>query len=168
MKYTTIRKLDVSNGPGVRVTLFVSGCTHKCEGCFNEDLQDFNNGDDWTKDTEDMFIGYLKNPVVVGINLLGGEPLQQTMDDSLLNLLKRAKEECPDKDIWMWTGDVFEDIIGNEKKMELLKYADVLVDGRFELSKRNIKLKYRGSENQRVLDVVKSIEESRPVKLDNQ
>ncbi|EKX93134.1 anaerobic ribonucleotide reductase-activating protein [Peptostreptococcus anaerobius] len=168
MKYTTIRKLDVSNGPGVRVTLFVSGCTHKCEGCFNEDLQDFNNGDDWTKDTEDMFIGYLKNPVVVGINLLGGEPLQQTMDDSLLNLLKRAKEECPDKDIWMWTGDVFEDIIGNEKKMELLKYADVLVDGRFELSKRNIKLKYRGSENQRVLDVVKSIEKSRPVKLDNQ
>ena len=114
MKYTTIRKLDVSNGPGVRVTLFVSGCTHKCEGCFNEDLQDFNNGDDWTKDTEDMFIGYLKNPVVVGINLLGGEPLQQTMDDSLLNLLKRAKEECPDKDIWMWTGDVFEDILGNE------------------------------------------------------
>ncbi|MDB8849786.1 MAG: anaerobic ribonucleoside-triphosphate reductase activating protein [Peptostreptococcus sp.] len=168
MKYTTIRKLDVSNGPGVRVTLFVSGCTHKCEGCFNEDLQDFNNGDDWTKDTEDMFIGYLKNPVVVGINLLGGEPLQQTMDDSLLNLLKRAKEECPDKDIWMWTGDVFEDILGNEKKMELLKYADVLVDGRFELSKRNIKLKYRGSENQRVLDVVKSIEKSRPVKLDNQ
>ena len=168
MKYTTIRKLDVSNGPGVRVTLFVSGCTHKCEGCFNEDLQDFNNGDDWTKDTEDMFIGYLKNPVVVGINLLGGEPLQQTMDDSLLNLLKRAKEECPDKDIWMWTGDVFEDIIGNEKKMELLKYADVLVDGKFDLSKRNIKLKYRGSENQRVLDVVKSIEKSRPVKLDNQ
>ncbi|MDU1175562.1 anaerobic ribonucleoside-triphosphate reductase activating protein [Peptostreptococcus anaerobius] len=168
MKYTTIRKLDVSNGPGVRVTLFVSGCTHKCEGCFNEDLQDFNNGDDWTKDTEDMFIGYLKNPVVVGINLLGGEPLQQTMDDSLLNLLKRAKEECPDKDIWMWTGDVFEDIIGNEKKMELLKYADVLVDGKFDLSKRNIKLKYRGSENQRILDVVKSIEESRPIKLDNQ
>lgn len=168
MKYTTIRKLDVSNGPGVRVTLFVSGCTHKCEGCFNEDLQDFNNGDDWTKDTEDMFIGYLKNPVVVGINLLGGEPLQQTMDDSLLNLLKRAKEECPDKDIWMWTGDVFEDILGNEKKMELLKYADVLVDGKFDLSKRNIKLKYRGSENQRVLDVVKSIEESRPIKLDNQ
>ena len=168
MKYTTIRKLDVSNGPGVRVTLFVSGCTHKCEGCFNEDLQDFNHGDDWTKDTEDMFIGYLKNPVVVGINLLGGEPLQQTMDDSLLNLLKRAKEECPDKDIWMWTGDVFEDILGNEKKMELLKYADVLVDGRFELSKRNIKLKYRGSENQMVLDVVKSIEKSRPVKLDNQ
>lgn len=168
MKYTTIRKLDVSNGPGVRVTLFVSGCTHKCEGCFNEDLQDFNYGDDWTKDTEDMFIGYLKNPVVVGINLLGGEPLQQTMDDSLLNLLKRAKEECPDKDIWMWTGDVFEDIIGNEKKMELLKYADVLVDGKFDLSKRNIKLKYRGSENQRVLDVVKSIEESRPIKLDNQ
>lgn len=168
MKYTTIRKLDVSNGPGVRVTLFVSGCTHKCEGCFNEDLQDFNNGDDWTKDTEDMFIGYLKNPVVVGINLLGGEPLQQTMDDSLLNLLKRAKEECPDKDIWMWTGDVFEDILGNEKKMELLKYADVLVDGRFDLSKRNIKLKYRGSENQRILDVAKSIEESRPIKLDNQ
>lgn len=168
MKYTTIRKLDVSNGPGIRVTLFVSGCTHKCEGCFNEDLQDFNHGYDWTKDTEDMFIGYLKNPVVVGINLLGGEPLQQTMDDSLLNLLKRAKEECPDKDIWMWTGDVFEDIIGNEKKMELLKYADVLVDGRFELSKRNIKLKYRGSENQRVLDLVKSIEESRPIKLDNQ
>lgn len=165
MKYTTIRKLDVSNGPGVRVTLFVSGCTHKCEGCFNEDLQDFNNGEDWTQDTEDTFIKYLKNPVVVGINLLGGEPLQQTMDESLLHMLKRAKLECPDKDIWMWTGDVFEDIMENEKKLKLLEEVDVLVDGRFELSKRNIKLKYRGSENQRVLDVKKSLKSSSPVLL---
>lgn len=160
MKYSDIRKYDVNNGPGVRTTLFVSGCTHGCEGCFNEDLQDFNHGSEWTIDTENMIIEYLKDPVVVGFNLLGGEPLQQTMDECLLNLLKRIKEEVPDKDIWMWTGDIFENIKENQKKYELVKYIDVLIDGPFQQDKKNLNLKYRGSENQRVIDVQKSISEN--------
>lgn len=163
MKYSKIRKYDVANGPGVRVTLFVTGCTHNCEGCFNKDLQDFSYGDFWTKDLEDEFIEYLSNDMVVGINLLGGEPLEQTMDDSLLSLLKRAKETYPNKDIWIWSGDVFEDILEDEKKLELLSFTDVLIDGPFDIKKRNIKLKYRGSENQRILDVKKSIEVASPV-----
>ena len=86
MKYSKIRKLDVTNGPGIRVSLFVSGCSHNCEGCFNKDQQDFNYGDDWTDETEKYFLDLVSNPMVVGLNILGGEPLQQTMDSSLLDL----------------------------------------------------------------------------------
>lgn len=159
MRYSKIRKYDVTNGPGVRTTIFVTGCTHNCEDCFNKELQDFESGDLWTEETEDEFMEYVKNPVVVGINVLGGEPLQQIMDDSLLKLLKRVKEECPEKTIWMWTGDLFEEAIKNEKKKALIECADVLIDGQFEKAKRNIKLKYRGSENQRVIDVKETLKE---------
>ncbi|WP_101772913.1 anaerobic ribonucleoside-triphosphate reductase activating protein [Peptostreptococcus faecalis] len=166
MRYNKIRKYDVANGPGVRATIFVSGCTHKCEGCFNEELQDFNSGNAWTKELEDEFIDNLKNPVIVGINVLGGEPLQQIFDDSLLDLLARVKKEFPDKTIWMWTGDLFEEAIENEKKLELIKLVDVLVDGLFELEKRNIKLKYRGSENQRIIDIKETFKQGNLVTLE--
>ena len=164
MKYSKIRKFDVTNGPGIRTTIFVSGCTHNCEDCFNKELQDFDHGDDWTEETENEFMEYVKNPMVVGINVLGGEPLQQLMDDCLLNLLKRVKEECPEKTIWMWTGDLFEEAIENEKKKALIECADVLIDGQFEKAKRNIKLKYRGSENQRVIDVKETLKNGKVVK----
>lgn len=157
MRYSKIRKYDVTNGPGVRVTIFVSGCMHNCEDCFNKELQDFEHGEIWTKELEDNFMDYVKNPMVVGINVLGGEPLQQIMDDCLLNLLKRVKKECPYKTIWMWTGDLFEEAMKNKKKKALIECADVLIDGQFEKDKRNIKLKYRGSENQRVIDVKETI-----------
>lgn len=157
MNYAKIRKFDVSNGPGVRTTLFVSGCTNNCEGCFNKDLQNFNYGDKWTKEIEDKFIEYVKNTNINGVNILGGEPMDQIKDKDLYNLLKRIKDETK-KSIWLWSGYLYEDILKNEDRMAMLSFVDVLVDGRFEINKRNISLKYRGSSNQRVIDIPKSIE----------
>ncbi|MGO1042193.1 anaerobic ribonucleoside-triphosphate reductase activating protein [Clostridioides difficile] len=159
MKYAEIRKFDVSNAPGVRTTLFVSGCTHNCKGCFNKDLQDFNYGDIWSSKVEDEIISYLKNDNIVGLNILGGEPLQQTKDDDLINFLKRVKNET-NKNIWLWSGYLFEEIIEDVLIREFLDYVDILVDGKFNISKRNISLKYRGSSNQRVIDVQKSLKEN--------
>ena len=164
MNYSKIRKFDVSNGPGIRTTLFVSGCTNNCEGCFNKDLQDFNYGDKWTKETEEEFIGYVKNPNVKGINILGGEPMEQIQDKDLFNLLKRIKEETK-KSIWLWSGYLYEDIIKNEDRLSILSLVDVLIDGRFEIDKRNISLKYRGTSNQRVIDVLKSFEKKEVVEI---
>ncbi|MDC4239011.1 anaerobic ribonucleoside-triphosphate reductase activating protein [Clostridium tertium] len=164
MNYSKIRKFDVSNGPGIRTTLFVSGCTNNCEGCFNKDLQDFNYGDKWTKETEEEFIGYVKNPNVKGVNILGGEPMEQIQDKDLFNLLKRIKEETK-KSIWLWSGYLYEDIIKNENRLSILSLADVLIDGRFEIDKRNMSLKYRGSSNQRVIDVLKSLEKNEVVEI---
>lgn len=165
MNYAKIRKFDVSNGPGVRATLFVSGCTNNCAGCFNKDLQDFNYGNKWTKEVEDEFINQIKNPNVVGVNILGGEPMDQIKDKCLPNLLKRIKEET-NKSIWLWSGYIYEDIINCSKKSEILSYVDVLVDGRFELDKRNISLKYRGSWNQRVIDIIRSKENNKVIELE--
>lgn len=164
MNYAEIRKFDVTNGPNVRTTLFVSGCTNNCPGCFNKDLQDFNYGKVWDKETEDNFISYVKNPNIYGVNILGGEPMEQTMDDSLVNLLKRVKEETG-KTIWLWSGYLYENIIKDEKKKEILSLVDVLIDGRFEIDKRNISLKYRGSANQRVINVVESLKENKIVEI---
>ncbi|HFL3547175.1 TPA: anaerobic ribonucleoside-triphosphate reductase activating protein, partial [Clostridioides difficile] len=158
MKYAEIRKFDVSNAPGVRTTLFVSGCTHNCKGCFNKDLQDFNYGDIWSNKVEDEILSYIKNDNIVGLNILGGEPLQQTKDDDLINFLKRVKNET-NKNIWLWSGYLFEEIIEDVLRREFLDYVDILVDGKFNISKRNISLKYRGSSNQRVIDVQKSLKE---------
>lgn len=156
MRYEKIRKFDVSNAPGVRSTLFVTGCTHDCKGCFNKELQDFGAGEVWTQEDEDNFVSYVKNDNVVGVNILGGEPMQQVMDDCLPNLLKRVKEETG-KSIWLWSGYLLEQILEDEKRRKILEYVDVLVDGRFDIDKRNINLKYRGSENQRVIDVKKTL-----------
>lgn len=165
MNYAKIRKFDVSNGPGIRTTLFVSGCTNNCEGCFNRELQDFNYGDKWTKEKEDEFLSFVKNENVVGVNILGGEPMDQVKDKDLHNLLKRIKEET-NKSIWLWSGYIYEDIISNSNKNEILTYVDVLIDGRFQLDKRNISLKYRGSSNQRVIDIVKSKKYNKVVELE--
>ena len=165
MKYAKIRKYDISNAPGVCTTLFVSGCTHNCEGCFNKEQQDFNYGNDFTKEIEDEFIELAKNKQVKGINILGGEPMQQLMDDTLLNLLRRIKSET-NKPIWLWSGYKFEEIISNSKRLELLKEVEVLIDGKFELDKKDIMLRYKGSKNQRVIDVQKSLEQQMIVLYD--
>ena len=164
MNYAKIRKLDVTNGPGLRTTLFVSGCTHNCEGCFNKEQQDFNYGNKFTKETEDEFIQLTKNKQIKGVNILGGEPMQQIMDDTLLNLLKRIKLET-DKPIWLWSGYTFEEIVNNPKRLEILREVDVLIDGKFQADKRDIMLKYRGSSNQRVIDVKKSLEQGNIVEI---
>jgi len=165
MNYAKIRKFDVSNGPGVRTTLFVSGCTNNCEGCFNKELQDFNYGEKWTKDIEDDFIKQVMNPNIVGVNILGGEPMDQIIDKDLSNLLKRIKLET-NKSIWLWSGYLYEDILKSNERINILKYVDVLIDGRFELNKRNISLKYRGSSNQRVIDLVKSREANKIIEIE--
>ena len=165
MNYAKIRKFDVSNGPGIRATLFVSGCTNGCNGCFNKELQDFNYGNKWTKEVEDEFVNQVKNSNIVGVNILGGEPMDQIKDESLLKLLKRIKEET-EKSIWLWSGYIYEDIITCDKKSQILSYVDVLIDGRFEEDKRNISLKYRGSSNQRIIDIVKSKESNRVIEIE--
>ena len=164
MNYAEIKYNDIANGPGVRTTLFVSGCTHNCEGCFNKEQQDFNYGNEFTKEIEDEFIELTKSRQIKGVNILGGEPMQQIMDDYLLNLLKRIKAET-NKPIWLWSGYKFEEIITNPKRLELLKEVDILIDGKFELDKRDIMLKYRGSANQRVIDVKKSLEEGKIIEI---
>lgn len=145
MNYSLIRNFDIANGPGIRVTLFVSGCTNNCEGCFNKLQQDFNFGQEFVHYTENYILKLVNSNLIDGINILGGEPLQQ--DDALLNLLKRIKTET-NKSIWLWTGYKLDEI--PENKLEVLEYVDTLIDGRFELSKKDLSLKYRGSSNQNV------------------
>lgn len=156
MNYSRIKWYDISNGPGVRASLFVSGCTHKCKGCFNEVTWDFNYGDKWDAETENKFIKHLQKPEIVGVNILGGEPLQQ--DETLLKLLKRINQEVK-KPIWLWTGYTLEEIIkaNNPLQHSILEQCDVFIEGRFVEAKKDLNLKYRGSTNQRVIDVKKSL-----------
>lgn len=165
MNYAQIRKFDVTNGPNVRTTLFVSGCKNNCPGCFNKEQQDFNYGSKWSKEIEEKFISYVKNDNVHGVNILGGDPMDQVMDRDLVNLLIKIKEET-NKDIWLWSGYTFEEIIKDNLKREILSLVDVLIDGRFIIEKRNLNLKYRGSDNQRVIDVQKSLKDNKAIIID--
>lgn len=142
--------------PGVRASLFVSGCTHHCKGCFNEVTWDFNYGNQWDIETENKFIKHLQKPEIAGVNILGGEPLQQ--DKTLLKLLKRINKEVQ-KPIWLWTGYTLEEIIKLKKPLQhsILEQCDVFIEGRFVESKKDLNLKYRGSTNQRVIDIKESL-----------
>lgn len=164
MNYAKIRRFDVTNGPNVRTTLFVSGCTHNCKDCFNKEQQDFNYGEIFTKETEDEFVKYSMNPSIKGINILGGEPLQQLKDRALTDLLIRLNKEVK-KPIWLWTGYTYEEVLEDSKKKEFLNYIDVIIDGRFEIDKRDLNLKYRGSGNQRIIDVKKSTEKNQVIEI---
>ena len=154
MKYAKIRKYDTSNGQGIRTTLFVSGCTHNCKGCFNKKAQNFNYGFNWDSKREEEFMTYVKDDKVVGVNILGGEPMQQIKDNDVLRLLERIKKETG-KSIWLWTGYTIEEILINNNLIQLsmLSLVDVLIDGRFEEDKKDLKLKYRGSSNQNIIDL---------------
>lgn len=161
MNYAKIKKHDIANGPGVRASLYVSGCTHGCKGCFNREAWDFNYGKPWTKEVEDDFIEHLKNPNIVGVNILGGEPLQQ--DKTLFYLLNRIRKEV-DKPIWLWTGYTIENIVNTDKittdfllKNKILNLCDVVIDGKFLEAEKDLSLKYRGSRNQRVIDMKESL-----------
>lgn len=156
MYYAQIRKYDVSNGPGIRSSLFVSGCTHKCMGCFNEDYQNFRYGNLWTKEVEDQFMQQIKETHVRGVTILGGEPMDQIYDKDLLCLVKRIKAETQ-LSIWIYSGYTYEAIRLHPKRREILTYCDVLVDGKFIQELRDLKLKFRGSRNQRIIDVQSSL-----------
>ena len=151
MRYGQIRKYDVANGPGIRTSVFFTGCPFKCKGCFNEKYQSFSSGNLWTKSEENKLFEYLSSNHISGLSVLGGEPLVQ--GNELRNLLKRVKEKTG-KSVWLWSGFEFEQLDSNQLK--ILEYVDVLVDGLFVVEKKDLKLKFRGSSNQRVIDLKKT------------
>lgn len=163
MNYCTIKKWDIADGIGVRVSLFVSGCTHHCKGCFQPETWDFNYGDLFTKETEDEIIEALKPDYINGLTLLGGEPFEPQNQRVLVGFLKRVRKELPEKTIWCYSGYVYEELTGKSRAKcevtdEMLSMIDVLVDGEFIQEKKNISLQFRGSENQRIIDVKKTKE----------
>ena len=160
MNYATIKNCDIANGPGVRVSLFVSGCTHRCPGCFNEVAWDFNYGEPFTEEVMDRILDMLRPPYVRGLTLLGGEPFEPQNQGAVVELLRKIKKEMPEKSIWAFSGYLFEkDILSGRlgDTSEYLSYLDVLVDGPFVETKKNLSLRFRGSENQRIIDVPASL-----------
>lgn len=158
MNYADIKKIDVANGEGVRVSLFVSGCNHHCKGCFNKCAWDFNYGNKFTEKEENQIMEYMNHEYIEGLSLLGGEPLEPQNQEGLVHLVKKVKERFPNKNIWCYTGfdfekDIMENMINNSTTKELLNYIDVVVDGKFQEDKKDLKLQFRGSSNQRILDV---------------
>lgn len=163
MNFAQIRKYDVANGPGIRTTIFVTGCTHKCPNCFNEEYQDFNFGNPWTRKETDEVIEDLKLDEVKGLTVLGGEPFQNEVD--LLQVLRNIKKEVQ-KDIWIFSGYTYEEILKDQDKKKLLEECDVLVDGRFVEALKDLSLRFRGSSNQRIIDIKKSLEANEVVLFD--
>ncbi len=160
MNYATIKNCDIANGPGVRVSLFVSGCTHRCPGCFNEIAWDFDYGQPFTQETIDTILNMLRPSYIRGLTLLGGEPFEPQNQGAVVELLRQVKRELPEKSIWAFSGYLFDrDILTGRlgDTSEYLSYLDVLVDGPFVDAKKNLSLRFRGSENQRLIDVPASL-----------
>lgn len=161
MKYAAIKKFDIANGPGCRVSLFVSGCRRHCPGCFNQEAQSFDYGTEYTAETHRELLEMLSDEHIAGLSILGGEPFEPENREWLLRLCSAAKYMYPQKDIWVWTGCMFE----NLRDLLIFDYVDVLVDGPFIQEKKNLSLAYRGSENQRVIDVKKSLAAGEVIQL---
>lgn len=165
MNYADIKRCDVANGPGVRVSLFVSGCTHHCKECFNPETWDFGYGDPFTDETINLIMDYLKPDYIKGLTLLGGEPLEHENQKGLLPLLRLVHEKYPEKTVWCFTGYDFErDVTGRmlqewRETEEILSYIDVIVDGEFEIDKKDLGLVFKGSSNQRSILVKESLAE---------
>ena len=163
MNYATIKNCDIANGPGVRVSLFVSGCTHRCPGCFNEVAWDFDYGQPFSQGVIDLILSMLKPPHIKGLTLLGGEPFEPQNQGPIVELLRQVKAKYPEKSIWAFSGYLFDrDILPGRLgdpavTREYLSYLDVLVDGPFVEAKKNLSLRFRGSENQRIIDVPASL-----------
>ena len=151
MNYSGLKKVDTANGYGVRVSLFVSGCRNCCPGCFQPQTWDFSYGDPFTKETEDEILEALNHPWIQGLSILGGDPMEPENQAVLLPFLRRVKETLPEKDVWIYTGYIYEDV----SHSPLLRYADVLVDGPFMEDQKDAGLAFRGSRNQRIIDLRK-------------
>lgn len=167
MNVAEIKTNDIANGEGVRTSLFVSGCRHHCPDCFNEIAWNFSYGKPWSEETEQEILDSMAPPWIAGLSLLGGEPFEPENQKELLKLLKDFKNRYPQKNVWCYSGFTFEEITGKKASraftdisVEMLKYIDILVDGKFNKELKNIMLKFRGSENQRVIDVKKTLENS--------
>lgn len=157
MRYNTIRKMDIANGPGVRVSVFMQGCSFHCKNCFNKETWDFDKGEEFTDEVIENIIELCKPSFIKGLSILGGEPWHPNNIDGTTKLVKRFKEVFPDKTIWSWSGYTFEEYLS---KQEAVKYVDVVVDGMFVDELKNPTLKFKGSSNQRVIDVAKSLEKN--------
>ena len=160
MRYNLIRKMDISNGPGVRVSVFMQGCSFHCKNCFNKETWDFDGGKEFTDDTINEVIKLCSQGHIKGLSILGGEPMHPQNIEATTKLAKAFKENCPNKNLWVWSGFLFDKDL---KDKEVLKYIDVLVDGLYVDEKRDPTLKWRGSSNQRVIDVKKSLQENKTV-----
>ena len=152
MRYNLIRKMDISNGPGVRVSIFMQGCSFHCKNCFNQETWDFEGGQEFTDDTINKVLELSNKPEVKGLSILGGEPMHPTNIEGTTKLAKAFKEKYPEKSIWAWTGFQYEDI----KDKDVFNYIDVLVDGQYKDELHDPTLKWRGSSNQRVIDIKES------------
>ena len=165
MNFATIKKYDVANGPGVRVSLFVSGCNHRCKGCFNAEAWDFDYGEKFTEQTEEEILTALDHSFIAGLSLLGGEPFDPKNQECVTLLLRKVRARFPQKSVWCYTGYTFEkDLVEGgaaytQYTSEMLSYIDILVDGKFIEELKDIKLRFRGSSNQRIIDVKRSLKE---------
>ncbi len=169
MHYAKINKYDIANGPGVRVSLFVSGCRNACKGCFNTEAWDFNYGDEFTDTVGSDIIESLRPYYISGLTVLGGEPMEPENQLELLPFLSEVRRKVPDKTIWIYTGYVIDQLVTTKcipnVTMRLLRMIDVLVDGRFVESLKDISLKFRGSSNQRIIDMKQTLDESRIITI---
>ena len=163
MRYNKIRKMDISDGPGVRVSIFMQGCTFNCKKCFNPETHDFNGGKEFNDETIHRVLELCENENIEGLSILGGEPMHPNNIEGTTKLAKAFKEKFPNKNLWTWTGFSFDRDLKNK---EVLNYLDVLVDGQYMEELRNPKLKYSGSSNQRVIDVQKSLKENKIILWD--
>lgn len=172
MNYADIKQYDVANGPGVRVSVFVSGCTHCCKGCFNKEAWDFDYGMPFTEETIETVLKYMEPSYVKGLTVLGGEPMEPQNQTAVLAMLKRVKEVYPEKSVWMFSGYDYEtDILGRMWKevpetKEILSYLEVLVDGKFVEELKNLSLRFKGSSNQRTILVQESLDAGQVVLYD--
>lgn len=169
MNYADIRPIDVANGPGVRVSIFVSGCTHHCKECFNPETWDFGYGKPFGEEQIRAILGHLSKPYIHGLSLLGGEPFEPQNQRAVLELVKRVRAAFPRKDVWCYSGYLYEDLAAGKIgrcSQELLEQLDVLVDGPFVLEKKELSLRFRGSANQRLIDVPASLAAGRVVLWD--
>ena len=169
MNYATIKNCDIANGPGVRVSLFVSGCTHRCPECFNQEAWDFQYGQPFTEETEEMLLDMLKPEYIQGLTLLGGEPFDPRNQPAVVAFLRKVKSKYPKKSIWAFTGyilegDLLSGRIGEPSLVkEYLSYLDVLVDGPYMKERKNLMLRFRGSDNQRLIDMPATLKSGKTV-----
>ena len=164
MRYNLIRKMDISNGPGIRVSVFMQGCAFHCKNCFNPETWDFDKGNEFNDDIINQVLDLCNNDSIKGLSILGGEPLHPKNIDGSTKLAKAFKKKYPKKNIWVWSGFLFE----NLKEKEIMKYIDVLVDGQYKDELHSPKLKWRGSSNQRVIDVKKSLKDNKIILLEKE
>ena len=169
MRYNKIRKMDISDGEGIRVSLFVQGCEFHCKGCFNPNTWDFKEGKEFTTETLNTLLNLCDNERIQGLSILGGEPMHPTNRETVIDIMRAFKFRFPKKNIWMWTGYTLEKLLEEDKEniQTMMIYLDYLVDGQFQLEKRNLNLKWAGSENQRWIDIQESMKQGKVILAGN-